>query len=67
MSQQAQLREYQLVEMMLTDRQSLRAEFNRVIGDAGGCVDTKCVNDRDMIRAILALEFPSSESPAERW
>jgi len=59
MGQQRQLREYDLVELMLTDRERLYAEFNRVAGENGEA-ELQAVTDRDKIRAILRIEFPTT-------
>ena len=57
MSQRRQLREYELVRLMLTDREQLYAEFDRVAGEKGE-EELQASTDRDKIRAILAIEFP---------
>jgi hypothetical protein len=58
MSQNEQLREYELVEMMLHNRQQLIAEFIRIAGERGE-EELQAFTDRDKIRAILNIEFPS--------
>jgi len=60
MSQRRQLREYQLVEMMLTDRELLYAEFEQVAGPNGE-EELGAVTDRDKILAILSIEFPAAK------
>jgi hypothetical protein len=61
MSQRRHLREYQLVALMLSDRQALYAEFTRVMGDDGGSRDPRQLTDRDVIAVILEKEFPAAE------
>ena len=65
MSLQRQLREYDLVRMMLTDREQLYAEFERVAGDDGE-EELQAITDRDKIRAILDIEFPQRKLSDQR-
>lgn len=49
-------RELELVSLMLTDRELLHREFQGLTG-----YDPRLVFDRDMIRLILAREYPAHE------
>jgi len=60
MSQQRQLREYELVRLMLTDRERFYAEFDRVAGENGE-VELQAITDRDKVRAILEIEYLAEE------
>jgi len=64
MSQQRQLREYDLARLMLTDRERLYAEFNRVAGENGE-EELQAITDRDKIMAILRIEFPAFEDAGQ--
>jgi len=60
------LREFELVAYMLSDKQALYNEFFRVAGDAGGCRDHRRILDRCIIRAILDKEFPGVTADSGR-
>lgn len=60
MSQARQLREFELIRLMLTDRQALRCAYVQLFDDA-----PDLISDRDLVYVILDREFPS-EYPAER-
>jgi hypothetical protein len=60
MSQRRQLREYQLVQLMLNDRQAFHEEYRRVTEQSGRAVP-QCFTDRDMVQTILAIEFHQLE------
>jgi len=62
MSQQRQLREYDLARLMLKDRQQLHAEFLRVAGQHGS-KELQAITDRDKIIAILRIEYPAGGEP----
>ena len=65
MSQQRQLREYDLTSLMLKDRKLLHAEFVRVAGEHG-VEELQAITDRDKILAILNIEFPVSKEDDSR-
>lgn len=56
MSQQRQLREYELVRMMIVDPQLLRAEYVSVLGQP-----SEPLTERQMVAAILERQFPHIE------
>jgi hypothetical protein len=59
------LREFELVAYMLSDKQSLYDEFFRIVGDAGGCRDHHRMLDRCIINAILEREFPAVSADSD--
>jgi hypothetical protein len=60
MSQRRQLREFELVKLMLTDRDAFYEEYTRAL-ERSGSPWVRCFTDRDMLRTILAIEFPEAE------
>ena len=65
-SHRRDLREFELVAYMLSDKQALYNEFSRVVGDAGGCRDHRRMLDRRIIKAILDKEFPGVAADSGR-
>jgi len=65
MSQQRQLREYELVRLMLANREQFYLEFDRVAGDNGEA-ELHAITDRDKVHAILRIEFPAWEDVSPR-
>ena len=65
MGLQRQLREYDLTRLMLEDRQLLHAAFVRMAGEHG-VKELQAITDRDQIRAILNVEFPTKRDRPHR-